>query len=130
MDFDKYYKTIQSLSDPIYVCDAAGYINVYNNAAAELWGREPEIGKEKFCAAVRIRNSDGSHLQIDKYPIVQSLRFNIPVQSEEIIMERPDGSVRRVIQYTTPIYDVWGKLSGVVNRMVDITCRMDNQAIA
>lgn len=130
MDFEKYKKAIQNLSDPIYLCDAEGYICVYNPAAVELWGREPVSGKEKFCAAVRIRTADGAHLQIEKYPIVQSLQFKIPVQSGVVIMERPDGSFRRIIQYTTPIYDIWGKLAGVVNRMLDITRRMDNQAIA
>lgn len=130
MDFEKYKKSIQNLSDPIYLCDAEGYICVYNLAAVELWGREPVSGKERFCAAVRILTADGAHLQIEKYPIVQSLQFNIPVQSGVVIMERPDGSFRRIIQYTTPIYDIWGKLAGVVNRMLDITRRMDNQAIA
>jgi PAS domain S-box-containing protein len=130
MDFEKYKKTIQNLADPIYLCDAAGFICIFNQAAVELWGREPAYGKEMFCAAVRIKNADGTDLQIEKYPIVQSLRFNIPVQSEVVIMERPDGTFRRVIQYTTPIYDIWGKLSGVVNRMLDITLQMDNQAIA
>lgn len=130
MELDKYNKTIQGLTDPIYVCDAAGFISLYNRAAAELWGREPESGKEKFCAAARLRNPDGTDLQLEKYPIVQSLRFNIPVQSVEVIMERTDGTFRRIIQFTTPIYDIWGQLAGVVNRMVDITNGMYGKAIA
>lgn len=130
MDLSKYYKTIQTLADPIYVCNASGYISLYNRAAADLWGREPVLNMERFCAAVSLRNSDGSALQWDNYPVVQSLRFNTPVQSGEMIMERPDGSLRRVIHFTTPIYNIYGQLEGVVNRMVDITKRMDNQAVA
>ncbi|MCX6317532.1 MAG: PAS domain-containing protein [Bacteroidetes bacterium] len=130
MELEKYYKTIQSLTDPIYLCDQSGYISMYNKAAAELWGRAPEPGKEKFCASVRVRNADGTEMQMEKYPVVQSLRYNTQVQSGEVIMERPDGSFRCVVQFTTPIYNVWGQLAGVVNRMVDVTRNMDNQAIA
>lgn len=130
MDLSKYYKTIQALADPIYVCNASGYISLYNQAAAALWGREPELNSEKFCAAIRIKNSDGTVMQWDSYPVVRSLRYNIPIQSEELIMERPDGSLRRVIHFATPIYNLYGQLDGVVNRMVDVTKSMDNQAVA
>jgi hypothetical protein len=58
MEFDiKYYKTIQGLTDAIYVCDASGYIMIYNQAAADLWGREPEIGKDLYCGSAKLMNS-------------------------------------------------------------------------
>ena len=121
MVLDNFWKTIQSLTDPIYVCDANGFISRYNRAAAELWGREPETGKELYCGSARILGKNGEEMRPEKYPIVQTLQYKVPVNNAEVVMLRKDGSTRRILQFTTPIYDVWGQLAGAVNRMVDIT---------
>ncbi|HLT41538.1 MAG TPA: PAS domain-containing protein, partial [Sphingobacteriaceae bacterium] len=34
-----------------YTCDADGYITFFNDAAVELWGRTPEIGKDLWCGS-------------------------------------------------------------------------------
>ena len=45
---------IDRLAAAIYTCDSYGYIKSYNKAAVELWGREPEIGKDLWCGSWRI----------------------------------------------------------------------------
>jgi two-component system, chemotaxis family, CheB/CheR fusion protein len=122
MEFDqKYSKTIEGLTDAIYVCDASGYIRVYNPAAAELWGSEPEPGKQLYCGCVKMMNTDGTDLLFEDSPIAITLKYQRPVQDAEFIIERADGSFRHIIQYTTPIFNFSGELMAVVNRQVDIT---------
>ena len=122
MEFDiKYYKTIQGLTDAIYVCDASGYIMIYNQAAARLWGREPEVGKDLYCGSAKLMNTDGTDLLIENYPIVRTLKDRQPVQGAEIIIQRADGRQLRILQYTTPIYSIGGQLMAVVNRQEDVT---------
>ena len=41
-----YSQLIHSLQIPIYTTDTEGVITSFNKAAAALWGREPEIGKD------------------------------------------------------------------------------------
>ena len=50
---DRYQDLIDSEATGVYTCDATGVITYYNNLAANLWGRRPEIGEtdEKFCGA-------------------------------------------------------------------------------
>jgi PAS domain-containing protein len=38
----------------IYICDQDGLVRRFNNRAAELWGRSPELGdpNERFCGVV------------------------------------------------------------------------------
>jgi PAS domain S-box-containing protein len=128
MEFDvKYYKTIQGLTDAIYVCDAVGYISLYNPAAAELWGREPEIGKDLYCGSAKLLNLDGSDLRLEDYPIVKTLKDQQPVHGAEMMIKRADGSYRHIIQYTTPVYTVGGQLLAVVNRQIDITAQREKK---
>ena len=39
------YRTLFNLAPiAVYSCDVSGVIRDYNNRAAELWGRKPELG--------------------------------------------------------------------------------------
>ena len=43
----QYSDLMEALGVAVYTTDAAGVITYFNEAAAELWGRRPEIGKPK-----------------------------------------------------------------------------------
>ena len=45
---------IRALPAAIYTTDAAGRITFYNEAAAELWGCRPELGKSEFCGSWKL----------------------------------------------------------------------------
>src|SRR4029079_6209698 len=53
---------IQALPAAIYTTDAAGRIMFFNEAAAELWGRRPEIGTSEFCGSWKLYWPDGRPL--------------------------------------------------------------------
>src|SRR3979411_347992 len=50
----------------IYATDAAGRIIFYNQAAAELWGLRPELGKSEWCGSWRLYWPDGSPMPHDQ----------------------------------------------------------------
>ena len=50
---------IQALPVAIYATDAAGRITFYNEAAAELWGCRPQLGKSEFCGSWKLYWPDG-----------------------------------------------------------------------
>jgi two-component system, chemotaxis family, CheB/CheR fusion protein len=122
MENEKQYgKTIQRLPDAVYVCDASGYVKLFNKAAAELWGREPQIGKDLYCGSLKILSADGTFLPLEKYPAARLLKEHQPVSNAEILIQRPDGSVRLVRHTSEPVYDKFGELDGAVNMQVEIT---------
>jgi PAS domain-containing protein len=45
---------IRVLPAAIYTTDAAGRITFHNEAAAELWGCRPELGKSEFCGSWKL----------------------------------------------------------------------------
>ncbi|MDA8216614.1 MAG: PAS domain-containing protein [Dehalococcoidales bacterium] len=99
-----------SLRDAILVVDAAGNVVVRNQASAELTGVPDE----------QVRNVldrdpshffllDGNPLPRDKWPAARLLRGE-PVEDTEYVIERPDGSKRRVVSTGSVVYDEQGRI--------------------
>jgi PAS domain S-box-containing protein len=120
-----YRQLIQDLPAAVYLCDACGRVRLFNEAAADLWGRRPEIGVDMWCGSLRIYNLDGSPMPLEQCPMAVALHEGRPVRDVEIIVERPDGVRRRVLPFPSPIF-ADGKLVGAINMLVDVTER--NQA--
>jgi PAS domain S-box-containing protein len=117
----KYERVIQNLAEAIYICDADGHIKLYNRAAAEIWGREPELGKELYCGGWHVLDVNGQAIPVESNPLVQAYKEGKPIHGSDVIIQRPDGSIRQVIQFSTPLYDSSGNFIGAVNMLVDVT---------
>ena len=105
----------------VYTCDKNGYITDYNQCAADIWGREPQIGKDRWSGAYKVYTVDGNHLPPDELPIARVLRNKKEVAKQEIIVERPDGTRSNIVPHPRPIFDENGDLEGAVNMLVDVT---------
>jgi PAS domain S-box-containing protein len=107
----------------IYTADAAGRITFYNNAAAELWGFRPELGKTELWRLWKLYHSDGREMQPSEYPIAVALELKRPIRGMEAVAKRPDGTRVPFLAYPTPLFDASGALVGAVNMLVDISER-------
>ena len=116
-------KPLDLLPAAVYVCDAEGVILYYNRRAAELWGRSPEVGKDRWCGSFRMFRPDGSPLPHDECPMAVTLREGRSVSGEEIIVEREDGVRIFVLPSPVPLHDGSHAIVGAVNLLVDITER-------
>ena len=124
----RYRNLLQALPAAVYTTDIDGYITLYNKAATELWGRLPEIGKDKWCGAWKIYKSDGiTRLPLDQSPMAILLKTGKKVTNEEIIIERPDGGRRNILPNPEPIYDFSGNMMGAVNMLLDITEKKETE---
>jgi PAS domain S-box-containing protein len=119
----RYQQLIQAVPAAIYTCDAKGYILNYNKAAADLWGREPIIGKELWCGFLKVYNMDGTPMQLNEGPMAIALKEGKEIQDVEIVIERPDGQIRHVMPHPKPFFNAAGKVIGAVNMLIDITER-------
>jgi PAS domain S-box-containing protein len=121
-DDDRYREFLEALGVAVYTTDVHGKITFFNEAAAELWGRRPELGEE-WCGSVRLFWSDGSPLAHGDCPMAIALKEGRAVRGFTAIAERPDGSRVDFQPYPTPLYDRAGRLIGAVNVLVDLTER-------
>ncbi|MGC2460225.1 MAG: PAS domain S-box protein [Steroidobacteraceae bacterium] len=114
---------LQSLPAAIYTTDLEGRITFYNEAAAELWGVRPEIGRSEFCGSWKLYWPDGTPLPHDQCPMAIALKERRAINGQEAAAERPDGTRIPFLAYPTPLFDEVGELAGAVNMLVNISGR-------
>jgi PAS domain S-box-containing protein len=120
-------RVLDALPAAVYTTDPKGTITYYNRAAAELAGREPEIGKDEWCVTFRIYTPDGKLLPHDQCPMAVALKEKRPVRGVEAVAQRPDGTFVPFLPFPTPIEDEDGELTGAVNMLVDISARKQSE---
>jgi PAS domain S-box-containing protein len=119
----QYRQLVQNLDTPLYTTDMEGRITLYNQAAAALWGREPVIGQDLWCGSFKILKTDGTDLPLDSCPMAVCLKERRAVLHEEILVVRPDGTLRYVAPHPQPVFDDAGNMTGAINMLIDITDR-------
>jgi PAS domain S-box-containing protein len=119
---------LQALPVAVYTTDAEGRVTSFNEAAAALWGRRPELGESEYCGAYKLYWPDGTLLPHDQCPMAMTLRNRQPIRGMEALCERPDGTRVALIPYPTPVFDASGKLIGGVNIVMDISERKQAEA--
>jgi signal transduction histidine kinase len=121
------YRTLFNLAPvAVYSCDVTGVIRDYNNRAAELWGRKPELGDtdERFCGSFKLYRPDGSFMPHEQCPMGDVLTGKVPgTHDAEVHIERPDGSRIIVIVNIAPLKDDHGEITGAINCFYDVTER-------
>ena len=119
----RFQDVLEGMPVAVYTLDAEGRVTFYNHAAAELAGRVPRIGIDKWCIFERVYTTDGALLPENEYPIVNAVRQAQQIESAEYIGERPDGTRLRVAAQPTVLFDRDGRLAGAVNVVLDMTER-------
>ena len=113
--------TLDELPVPVYTTDAAGSVTYWNRACVEFAGREPELGKDKWCVTWKIYTTTGERLPHNQCPMATAVHEQRSVRDVIAIAARPDGSRRAFRPYPTPLFDDAGNLTGAVNMLVDVT---------
>lgn len=112
---------LESLPVAIYTTDADGYITSYNKAAVLLWGREPELGRDRWSGSWKIYNLDEKPLPPEDSPTAVAIREKRSINGQQMIIQRPDGTRSYVKSHPNPIIDAAGNIKGAVNMLIDYT---------
>jgi PAS domain S-box-containing protein len=120
---DRFRASMLALPFAVYMTDATGLITFFNPAAAELAGRTPEIGRDRWCVTWRLRWPDGRPMPHEDCPMAVALKENRTLRGIEAVGERPNGTRFSFLAHPTPIRDGSGAVAGGVNTLLDITDR-------
>ena len=118
---------VESLPAAVYTTDARGYIDRFNQAAVELWGQRPDAN-ERFSGCSAAFWPDGRPMPLETCPMAQVLLGASVPERSEMILQRPDGSLRHVLAHPRALRDAQGRVTGGVNMLVDITERKAAEA--
>jgi PAS domain S-box-containing protein len=119
----QFRQLLEALPAAVYTIDAEGRITYFNEAAADLWGCRPELGKSEWCGSWRLYWPDGRPMRHDECPMAVALKEGRPIHGAEAAAERPDGTRVPFLAFPTPLRDRSGALTGAVNTLIDITER-------
>jgi PAS domain S-box-containing protein len=112
---------LDALPSPIYTTDVDGLVTYWNRACVEFAGREPELGRDRWCVTWKIYTTTGDLLPHDQCPMADAIRQKRVVRDQVAIAERPDGSRVAFRPYPTPLFDAAGRLTGAINLLIDVT---------
>ncbi|HUO91307.1 MAG TPA: PAS domain S-box protein [Rhizomicrobium sp.] len=116
---DHFRQIVEELPTALYMTDADGRITYYNKAAAQFWGRAPQLGEDSWCGCWRLFWPDGRPMAHDECPMAQTLKTGRPVLGARAIAERPDGSRFPFMPFPSPLFDADGKVTGAINMLFD-----------
>ena len=112
---------LDALPVPVYLTDADGLVTYWNQACVDFAGREPELGRDRWCVTWRIHTADDEPLPHDRCPMAVAVKERREVRGEVAIAMRPDGSRKAFTPYPTPLFDRDGELKGAVNLLIDVS---------
>lgn len=99
-----------------YICDRTGTIRKYNQKAAELWGRTPDLlqHETQFCGAYRLYTTDGIYIPPHKSAEAVCLRDGTAIDEHQYYIERPDHTRWLVQASITPLKNIEGMVTGTL----------------
>lgn len=115
-----YRQLIYGMPSALYTCDRHGYIQLFNEAAVDLWGYTPTIGQDLWSGSWKIFDTDGTELPPDQSPMAIALNEG-RIVNREIVIEKSNGERKNIIPYPQPVIDHEGNVTGSVNTLIDIT---------
>ena len=120
-----FHELLHALPVGVYTTDAAGRITFFNETAAAMWGRRPELNSEKWCGSWRMYWPDGTELPHDECPMAIAMQEQRTSNGtgHEAVVERPDGTRVPFMAFPSILRDSMGNVIGAVNMFVDITER-------
>jgi PAS domain S-box-containing protein len=120
---------LHALPTAVYITDASGRITYYNDAAVQLWGCSPVLGKSEWCGSWRLFKPDGTRLAHEDCPMALTLKHGQPVRGQHAVAERPDGSRVAFMPYPSPLFDRTGTLIGAVNVLAEMPGAQTSEGI-
>jgi PAS domain S-box-containing protein len=120
---ETFTRLLGSLPAAIYTTDRAGRLTYCNQAAVELWGRHPVLGKDRWSDLWRLHYPDGTSVPLDDRPTQIVLKGGRAVKGREALLERPDGTLVPIMPCPAPLIDETGATIGVVNMQLDLSDR-------
>ena len=112
---------LDELPKPIYTTDSEGAVTYWNQACIDFAGRQPQLGKDRWCVTWKLYTMSGEFLPHEECPMAEAVRRQEPVRGKVAIAMRPDGTRRAFTPYPTPLFDEAGQITGAVNLLLDVS---------
>jgi PAS domain S-box-containing protein len=116
---------LEAIPGAVYLCDADGWLLLYNSEAARLWGRTPAVGvgRERFCGSYRLYKLDGTPLPHEDCPMAEVVRTGGETRNAEVVIQRPDGDSCTALVNIRALRGRDGEMRGAINCFQDVSAK-------
>ncbi|TRC96859.1 PAS domain S-box protein [Mesorhizobium sp. WSM4303] len=111
---------MKALPVAVYTIDKQGRITFFNEAAADLWGHRPVIGRDLWCGSWKLRHLDGRPMAHGECPMAISMLEGRDIAWDQAIAERPDGELIPFRAHPRLLRDESGEIVGAINTLLDL----------
>lgn len=120
---EKIRHLMDALPVATYTCDQDGLITYFNQAAVEFWERTPQLNDptDRYCGAFQVLDDKGKVLAPETSWTASVLKEQQPLRGKEFVIKTPEGTTKTALAHISPMHDLEGNLTGVVNVLVDIS---------
>jgi PAS domain S-box-containing protein len=118
---DDWRAVLDGLPAPIYTTDADGAVTYWNAACVDFAGREPQLGRDRWCVTWQLFTMIGEPMKHEDCPMAQAVKQQVAIRDSIAIAERPDGSRLAFRPYPTPLFEADGTFKGAINILIDVT---------
>jgi PAS domain-containing protein len=108
----------------IYTTDPEGFISYFNPACIEFSGRQPVVGRDRWCVSWKLYTNQGQFLPHNECPMATAIQTKQIVRGVTAIAERPNGSRVDFLPFPTPVVDASDELLGAVNILLVVADRL------
>lgn len=112
-----------ALPSAVSIYDASGKMIFYNESAARLWGRRPEInhGDDFYRGAFPYYTLSGEYLLPDATSLIAMVKEGRPCNNWQAVLERPDGTRILVKGDILPLKDKRGVTTAILHCFQEIS---------
>jgi hypothetical protein len=113
-------RALDNFPAALYVTDADGVITYFNPVCIDFTGRQPTVGRDRWCVTWKLYTDGGDFLPHDQCPMAVAIQTKAAVRGATAIAERPNGVRVNFMPFPTPVMSEDGELLGAVNMLVDL----------
>lgn len=123
-------EVLSALPLPMFITGKDGEILYVNEAGAQIAGREPKLGRDKWCVSWKLTDIDGSKLPHEECPLALTVRSGWRVRGAVTVMHRPDGSRQAFMPFPAPLRDAKGNVIGGFNALYPLRSQIESAMLS
>jgi two-component system, cell cycle sensor histidine kinase and response regulator CckA len=121
-------KIFETLPAGLWLADKDGVLLRGNPAGVRIWGAEPHVSPPEYGIFKAWRLPSGEPIQAEDWALAKTIRAGVTIVDELLEIEAFDGHRKTILNYTAPVLDEKGEVSGAIVVNLDISDRMALEA--
>lgn len=116
---------MEAIQSGVVMQDGEGKIIYCNEQAKEILKiEEGLIGQYSSDPRLKCINSNGEEISTEEHPCMKVIATGLPQTNVQLGLSTNEGQLTWITVNAMPIFDAQGKVTGIVNSIVDITQRL------